>query len=420
VTALGVRPQPTGRRGLRLSLEQLEDRTVPSNFIAATASDLIADIKAANQQGGSNTITLVAPTTSPYALTAVDNTTDGATGLPVIAANDNLTIVGNGDTIERSTAAGTPAFRLFHVAAGASLTLQNLTLQNGLAQSSGQTCQGGAIYNQGSLDLNGVNVQNNNALLGGGGVYVASGTVNLSNDILRSNLAAFGGGLSVASGTVSLSNDTLSANRATGEGWGGGLFVLGGTVTLTNDTLSSNTAVSRQGLPGSAGYFGRNGGNGGPGGTAYGGGVCVFGGTVTLNNDTLTGNLAQGGRGGTGGNVYNSYVAKPGNGGPGGNGYGGGLYVDPYAMVTLANDMISSNTAQGGEGGAGGRAPRLHYVYRHPPVVYFVYGSSGAAGLGEGGGLYIDTLAAVCLDAFTQAHVTNNSPDNIVGPFKHC
>ena len=72
------------RPGLRLSLEQLEDRMVLSNFTAATVSDLIVDINAANQQGGANTIMLAAPTTSPYVLAAVDNTTDGATGLPVI------------------------------------------------------------------------------------------------------------------------------------------------------------------------------------------------------------------------------------------------------------------------------------------------------------------------------------------------
>jgi hypothetical protein len=107
-------------------MEQLEDRTLPSNFSAATVADLIADINAANQQGGSNTITLVAG--NSFTLTAVDNTTDGATGLPVIAANDNLTIAGNGNTIARSTALGTLAFRLFDVAAGASLTLQNLSL----------------------------------------------------------------------------------------------------------------------------------------------------------------------------------------------------------------------------------------------------------------------------------------------------
>src|SRR5262249_28880128 len=133
----------------------------PSNYTAATVPDLIADINAANAAGGSNTITLVAGTT--FTLTAVNNTTEGATGLPVITANDSLTIAGNGDTIERSTAKGTPAFRLLDVAAGASLTLNNLTLQGGLAFGGGVSAEGGAIYNQGTLLLNGVTVQNNSA-----------------------------------------------------------------------------------------------------------------------------------------------------------------------------------------------------------------------------------------------------------------
>src|SRR5208283_5200969 len=96
-------PRP---RGLKLTIEQLEDRLTPSNFTAANVSQLITDINAANQAGGSNTIALTAAANTPYTLTAVDNSTNGANGLPVIAANDNLTIVGNGDTVERSSAAG--------------------------------------------------------------------------------------------------------------------------------------------------------------------------------------------------------------------------------------------------------------------------------------------------------------------------
>jgi hypothetical protein len=136
----------------------LENRVVLSTFYAATASDLIADINAANTAGGANTIVLTAPTTSPYDLTAVNNTTDGATGTPVIfgrtrrVAADNLTIVGNGDTIERSAASGTPAFRLFDVAGGASLTLENMTLQNGLAYGAGAAAQGGRRTQPGRLD----------------------------------------------------------------------------------------------------------------------------------------------------------------------------------------------------------------------------------------------------------------------------
>ena len=136
-TRSSVASRPSPHRPGRLTLEQLEDRTLPSSFTAATVSDLIADLNASNKAGGSNTITLTAPTTSPYVLTAVDNATDGPTGLPVISgggntvAADNLTIVGDGDTIERSTASGTPAFRLFDVASGASLSLGSLTVQNG-------------------------------------------------------------------------------------------------------------------------------------------------------------------------------------------------------------------------------------------------------------------------------------------------
>src|SRR6516164_7949670 len=157
-----ARRRPTlHRRSRRLTLEQLEDRTVPSSFTAASVSDL----NAANAAGGANTITLVAGTT--FTLTAVNNTTDGATGLPVIAANDNLSIVGNGDVIQRSTASGTPTFRLFDVASGASLALTNLTLQGGVAVTHNfpvpgvptsfySLAAGGAIFNQGSLSLDGV------------------------------------------------------------------------------------------------------------------------------------------------------------------------------------------------------------------------------------------------------------------------
>ena len=112
----------------------------------------------------------------------MNNTTTGSlnygnTGLPVIAANDNLTILGNGDTIERSTATGTPDFRLLRVASGGSLTLENLTLQGGMIEGSAASglssfqpegaASGGAIFNQGTLVLNGVTVQDNVAGFGG-------------------------------------------------------------------------------------------------------------------------------------------------------------------------------------------------------------------------------------------------------------
>src|SRR3954466_6479674 len=136
-------------------IEQLESRCLLSSFTAASVAELIADISAANAAGGSNTITLAAGTT--FNLNAVDNNAFGPDGLPAIASGDDLTILGNGDTIQRSTGKSTPAFRLFTSATGGSLTLNDLTLSNGLAI--GFSPSGGAILNLGTLSLNHVTVQ---------------------------------------------------------------------------------------------------------------------------------------------------------------------------------------------------------------------------------------------------------------------
>jgi hypothetical protein len=195
-------PAPQPRR-TRLSLEKLEDRRLPSSYTAASVSALIADINAANAAGGSNTIVLAANTT--FDLTVVNNTTNGANGLPVIAAKDNLTISGQGgDILQRDTTVA--AFRLFDVASGGTLTLDNLTLQNGLASGSGSSAEGGAIYNQGSLALNGVTVQNNTAQgskgngknngqdAAGGGIWSGGNLTLASGTVMQSNQAVGGSG----------------------------------------------------------------------------------------------------------------------------------------------------------------------------------------------------------------------------------
>jgi hypothetical protein len=317
-------------------LERLEDRTVPSSFTAASVSDLIAAIHAANAAGGPNTINLVAGTT--FNLTAVDNTTDDATGLPVIAATDNLSIVGNGDVIQRSTATGTPAFRLFDVASGASLALANLTLQGGSALQYQKEGQGGAIYSQGSLNLNGVTVQSNIAQ---GGNY--SG--------------------------------------------GGGIFS-SGLLTVNASTIQNNQAL---GLDGSSpGENGR---------ATAGGGILVWAGTASLTNVTVQNNTAQGGRGGPPGKSF--FGGPHVRGGNGGNAAAGGMLVLNGATVSLHNCIVTQNSAVAGKGVAG-----------------------GTDGLGEGGGLWIDSLASVCLDTLTVAKVSNNkastSSNNIYGSYTIC
>src|SRR5262249_18662214 len=149
---------------------------------------LIADINSANQAGGSNTIILAPGTT--FDLKNADNTSDGASGLPVIGGMKavDLTIIGNGDTIERVASnankhGGSNEFRLFDVAPGASLTLQAVSLHGGWASGSGVAGDGGAIYNQGTLT-----VSNGSTFFGsaryGGGIYNAGGTVTVTNSTL--------------------------------------------------------------------------------------------------------------------------------------------------------------------------------------------------------------------------------------------
>ena len=88
--------QPSERKGY-----------LPRAAARTFASELIADINAANTAGGSNTIVLMANTT--FDLTAVNNTTNGANGLPVIVNRDTLTISGQGgDIIQRDPPPPTP------------------------------------------------------------------------------------------------------------------------------------------------------------------------------------------------------------------------------------------------------------------------------------------------------------------------
>ncbi len=420
--------------------------------VQSLADQLIAEIAADNLAGGTHTITLMP--NALYVLNTVNNRTNEATGLPIIAAGDNLTIVGNGATIERNPAYGTPAFRLFDVDQGASLTLQNLTLSHGLVYTGAGNApaEGGAIYSSGHLKLSGVTVQSNTAqgvtasgreyAVGGqafgGGLYVAAGTVTLTNAALNDNNAdggvggnASGGGLYVASGTVTLTNNTLSDNNAHGgsgfsgqgssgsggsggSGFGGGLYVAAGNVTLTDNTLSNNNAhggIGGSGNYGGLGYSGGMGGTGGSGGNAFGGGLYVAAGagTITLSNDTLSGNNANGGTAGAGNVSFTIYYHTNlgyygGSGGSGGSGTGGGLFVVKGSALTLANTLIAGNNVTAGLGGAGAGGV----------VKNGISGSSGRASAPDVSGALVSSDHDLIGDG-TGSNLTNGSHGDQVG-----
>lgn len=317
------RPRPTRRalRGRKPALERLEGRAVPASYSAASAPELIAAMNAANATAEADTITLAAGAT--FTLTWPDNDTDGPTGLPaIVGSGGDLTILGNGAVVERST--NNDGFRFFSVAADGSLTLRDLTLQGGLTRNAG-----GAVFNRGNLTLDRVTVQNNRSR-SGGGIY-SVGNLTVEGSTIRSNTSL---GLRGDDGRYFFFGIWItSPGMPGGPAYGGGVSVAGGTASISNSTIRDNTAW---GGDGGAGVDVRVDGvrlqsAGGDGGSALGGGLYASGGTIALRNTTITQNTATGGAGGRG-------ATRPLNG-QAGQGLGGGVYIiiDPATGSPLAS-----------------------------------------------------------------------------------
>jgi hypothetical protein len=160
---------------------------------------------------------------------------------------------------------------VFDVASGGSLTLENVTLQNGRVTSPfpGATQEGGAIFNQGSLVLSEVMIQNNSAQgwrgtaqpAAGGGIW-SDGTLTVENSTVFQGNSAFGG-----SGTYTTG----------GNAYGGAICIAGGTADISDSFFGSYNSASRgKGNTAQAGgyapYFH----------SAYGGAVYIAAGTVTM------------------------------------------------------------------------------------------------------------------------------------------
>jgi hypothetical protein len=354
----GVSRRATTRSGRRRkpapALEVLEDRTTPTTFtiLNGDVAGLKSAIATANTDGQVDTIVLAPNGT--YKLTAVDNTTDGPNGLPVLTFT-NLLIQGNGATIERSVTASGPAFRLLDVGAGAKATLKNLVLTGGLIQgaagSNGQDGNhGGAgtvAPDAGGTGANGLNGADGGDAMGGG-IYLSGGTLTLNGVYLHENDATAGNG---------------------GFGGDGGDGGDGGGAAQLHPTGNLPLSYGGKGTEGGGGGKGGNGGDGGKGGSAFGAGIYVQSGTLTLIASTLSFNSAKGGNGGGGGE--GGYGADGGRGGDVSQaGADGGA---PQTGVSGANGQPGKAGGNGGDGGDGGNG-----------------GNAGAGGDAQGGGIYMD------------------------------
>ncbi|MDQ4122428.1 MAG: carboxypeptidase regulatory-like domain-containing protein [Acidobacteriota bacterium] len=175
-----------------------------------------------------------------------------------IVVNKPLTIIGGGarnTIIQRSTAQGTPNFRIFNISGGETIAnISNLTIANGNTGSGG----GGIMNNGSTLHLVGVAVKNNTAAFGGG--IANAGILTLLNSTISNNTAnntGSGGGGIDTQGTLIIANSTISGNvKNNGNGNGGGILVFSGVASFVNVTITDNQTAGT----GSAGGILRSGG----------------------------------------------------------------------------------------------------------------------------------------------------------------
>jgi hypothetical protein len=262
---------------------------VPATITVLNANDSGADslrsaIEQANLEPGQDTIDFAPAVTGTITLLS-----------PLPDLSTDIILSGPGAsalTVARSTAPGTPNFRILTVTSGVEVTISGLTITGGRDDSTG----GGGIDNSGTLTVTNSTVSGNSAIqasLGGAGAGIFnSGTLTVANSTVSGNGGGLGGSIGGGiynSSMLTVTNSTFSDNSAGGadsSGRGGGIYN-SGTLTVTNSTFTGNSARS-------AGPEGR------------GGGIDNSG-TLTVTSSTFSGNAASGVfSSGAGGGIDNS------------------------------------------------------------------------------------------------------------------
>ncbi|WP_395373669.1 choice-of-anchor Q domain-containing protein [Marinicella sp. W31] len=219
--------------------------------------------------------------------------------------NSNITINGNGSTIERTFNAPND-FRVL-TAANADLTVNDTTISGGLDFNG--NFGAGIRMDDGRLIINRSTVTGNT---GGGVVINNGGTSQINHSVISYNYGVvaqrYGSGVSVVSSELNIDNSSISNNFTQSTVGSGALYLsdLDGpvTVNLRNSTVSGNQSTNDGG-----GIAHQHSGNGSTlnvdnstisGNVSYadGGGLSIQGLTTTIRNSTITQNYAQSNGGG--------------------------------------------------------------------------------------------------------------------------
>ena len=304
-----------------------------------------------------------------------------------------------------------------------------LELRSGVLQNTGG--QHIVIVDRGTLDVNGgYIVGGGRDGTPGGGIYVDNGTVNIQDGVVAANRGSSGGGIFVSSGgTLNISGGAVTGNWVNNGNTdnGGGIFVKsGGTLNLSGGYVTNNYKYCEC----SGCQSDKNNEHGGGGiALANGSTMDMSGGYVTGNYSSLAGGGIYAGfyagEGGVhftmSGGTIASNCAKYGEGGGlriggGTNGViratdqqvyitnnktlttddwgGGGIFVQQNGLLTVADALITDNTA-GGFGGGVGACPtgETLIVNKDGPAIYGNTASGTEMSDGGNGKNYDTTVA---------------------------
>lgn len=167
------------------------------------------------------------------------------TGTIVLAKGELLIdkdVTINGSGAPQLRVDGAVSSREFEIAAGATVSISGLTMQNGSVPD--PTAPFGAgIRNFGTLTLTNTVVSNNGTTGEGGGIHNDAGVLTIVGSTISGNFAGNGGGI-LNGATLFITNSTVSGNFG---GVGGGIQNIGA-MRIINGTIAGNSVGNQGGL----------------------------------------------------------------------------------------------------------------------------------------------------------------------------
>jgi hypothetical protein len=201
-----------------------------------------AAIAAANERPGADTIDLAEKGMFILNQPVLKDVAEGDTGLPAITGE--VVLHGHGATLERSLANLSPPFRVLWVAAGGSLTIDNLVIRGGATPPG---MDGAGLYSLGKVRLERVTLTENvagddgGAIRNDGRIEIVDCTISYNN---ASGAGGTGGGLYNVpvggDGEARISGTSFIGNRA---GDHGGAMFNSSRLVAVNSTFSGNVAA---------------------------------------------------------------------------------------------------------------------------------------------------------------------------------